>query len=151
MGLHRARIDECLIVVAEMHNLSRADLKSNTRRHAVSHPRHEAMYLAREMTGQSYPQLARAFGGLDHTSVLFGVRKITARIGDDPKLAERMNICRAKVAELVAERISKFMATHATSSDWSPPPPTAHISKPSTVVLTIDQISWLALGGEVVA
>ena len=145
-GLGKARADEVLTVVGQMHGLTKWDLKQKTQRHSISHPRQEAMFLARELTGQSYPQLGRAFGGFDHTSILFGVRKISARVPHDPKLAARMNECRARVAALVSERIGKMVTMQPSSSDWSPPPPTRGMamSKPSTVIASIDGAAWLA-------
>ena len=146
-GLGRARAEEVMTVVGAMHGLSKGDLRQKTQRHAISHPRQKAMYLARELTGQSYPQLGRAFGGLDHTSVLFGVRKIAARVAGDEKLAAELNVCRARIAELVAERMGRMVLAQGSSSDWSPPPPAIGmaLSKPSTVVASIDEAAWSAV------
>ena len=144
---NRATISEVQTVVASMHALTRQDLKNQTRKRSISHPRQEAMYLARELTGCSYPQIAMAFGGMDHTSILFGFRKIAARVSDDEKLAARMNECRARIAALVSERIGKMVTMQSASSDWSPPPPARTgwlISKPSTVIASIDGAAWLA-------
>lgn len=149
-GLGKARIDEVQTVVAEMHGLTRADLKCTSRRWQVSHPRQEAMMLARELTGSSYPQLGRHFGGKNHSTAIYAVRKVRARAGDDPKLAARLQECRARIAVLVAERLGKMQAQHGSSSDWAPPPP-MRISKPDRVVLSIDQRAWLALGGRLEA
>ena len=49
----------------------------------VTLARQVAMFLARKHLGQSYPELGRAFGGRDHTTVLASVRKIEALLGKD--------------------------------------------------------------------
>jgi len=52
----------------------------------VAFPRQIAMYLARQLTHASLAELGRAFGGKDHTTVLYAVDKIRALIQDDPQL-----------------------------------------------------------------
>jgi hypothetical protein len=143
-GLGKARIDEVKQVVAGMAGVTRADLDSHCRKHRLALTRQKAIRLAYELTGHSYPSLGRNFGGRDHTTCLYADRKIKRLEATDETLHAELNECRARIAHLVSERLAKFMMTHATSSDWSPPPPTAHISKPSTVIASIDQAAWLA-------
>lgn len=50
----------------------------------ISMPRQRAMYVAREMTGLSYPRIARLFNRLDHTTVMNACRKTTERMAADP-------------------------------------------------------------------
>ena len=57
-GLGRAKIDEVQTVVAAMHGLTKADLKCASRKHVLAHPRQEAVFLARELTGASVNALA---------------------------------------------------------------------------------------------
>jgi len=63
-------------VVAEHYGLTVAQLKqkSNTRR--ITEPRQVAMYMAKELTGASLPEIGRAFGGKHHTTVLHSIQKI---------------------------------------------------------------------------
>jgi chromosomal replication initiator protein len=63
--------------------LSREELLSSSRTARVAWPRQVAMYLARELTGESLPTIGRSFGGRDHTTVLHAWRRTTARIADD--------------------------------------------------------------------
>jgi len=82
------------------------------------------MKLARELTGQSYPQIAWHFGDRDHTTVLYADRKIRAREETDHRLAARLAECRARIADLVSQRIGKLLSVPAgASSDWTPLPP----------------------------
>ena len=150
MTTFKATISEVQAVVAEIHNIPREALKSNCRKRIWAWPRQEAMMLARELTGASYPLLARHFGDRDHTTCLYADRKIKANEATDPKLAARLHECRARIAELVSLRIGKLVAMKqaGSSSDWTPPPP-MQIAKPEVVVASIDLVSWRALGGEV--
>jgi hypothetical protein len=147
----KAKIHEVKTVVAEMHGLTVDVLEGACRKRMFSGPRQEAMKLAREMTGASYPVIARHFGDRDHTTVIFADRKITGRETVDAKLAARLTECRARIAELVNKRVGKMMSVPAgSSSDWTPPPP-MQIAKPNTVVASIDVRAWYALGGQLVA
>jgi chromosomal replication initiator protein len=59
------------------------DLKSKSRQRQITLARQVAMYLARKHLGASLPEIGRAFGGRDHTTVLSSVRKITALLATD--------------------------------------------------------------------
>ena len=74
-------------VVAKSFNLTKLDLISQRRTHNVVLPRQIAMYLAKTLTLRSYPEIGRRFGQRDHTTVISGVRKITARCVSDPAFA----------------------------------------------------------------
>jgi hypothetical protein len=147
----KAKIHEVKTVVAEMNGLTVDVLEGACRKRMFSGPRQEAMKLARELTGASYPVIARHFGDRDHTTVLFADRKVSLREPEDAKLAARLTECRARIAELVSRRVGKMVSTPAgASSDWTPPPP-MQIAKPDVVVASIDVRAWQALGGELVA
>ena len=62
--------------VAEQFGLSPAQLKAKTNARNIAYPRQVAMYLAKQLTGASLPELGRAFGGKHHTTVLHSVNKI---------------------------------------------------------------------------
>ena len=110
MTTFKATIAEVQAVVAEVHAIPREALKSGCRKRTWAWPRQEAMRLARELTGASYPQIAWHFGGRDHTTVLYADRKIMANEATDPKLAARLAECRARIAAVVSRRIGKLVA-----------------------------------------
>lgn len=56
--------------------LSLGQLKSKNNSHKIAHPRQIAMYLAKQLTPTSLPQIGREFGGKHHTTVLHSIRKI---------------------------------------------------------------------------
>lgn len=65
--------------------LTRAELTGALRYRTIVHARQAAMWIAQRGTRRSYPEIGRAFGGRDHTTVLFGVRQVTTRLarGDE--------------------------------------------------------------------
>ncbi|GAB4558073.1 MAG: hypothetical protein Tsb0020_02760 [Haliangiales bacterium] len=82
------RLDAEVVIkrVAHYYGIKVADIKSSRRHKAIAGPRAVAMYLARQHTSDSYPDLGRAFGGKHHTTVLSAVEKITAKLKSDPGL-----------------------------------------------------------------
>jgi chromosomal replication initiator protein len=95
----RVRIEDIQNVVARRYNVSRADLLSSRRTMDVVRPRHVAMYLAKMLTLRSLPEIGRRFGGRDHTTVLHAVRKIDAVIGNDPALAEEIEVIKRQLQD----------------------------------------------------
>lgn len=63
--------------VADFYSVSPEDLKGRSRNKKVVKPRQIAMYLARQETKASLPQIGKALGGRDHTTVLYGLKKIS--------------------------------------------------------------------------
>ena len=63
-----------------------SDLKSKKRSQQISVPRQIAMYLCREHTKLSLPEIGRHFGGKDHTTVIFAYKKISGLIPKDNNL-----------------------------------------------------------------
>lgn len=66
--------------------ISVRELKSNRRLKDIVLVRHAAFYLCSQLTPRSYPEIAKKFGGKDHTSVLYGVRRIEERLKDNELL-----------------------------------------------------------------
>lgn len=62
--------------VAEFYQIRKEDLSSKKRTKTLTLPRHIAMYLCKELTSHSYPEIATAFDKRDHTTILHGCRKI---------------------------------------------------------------------------
>jgi chromosomal replication initiator protein len=88
-------IGEIQVAVGEHFGLSAEELLSTSRTARISWPRQVAMYLARELTGESLPAIARQFGGRDHTTVLHAWRRTSARIADDQDARQAVDkLCR---------------------------------------------------------
>lgn len=71
-------IREVQDVVERRFGVSHADLIGECRKRVWAYPRQLAMYLCREYTRKSFPEIARAFSDRDHTTILFGWRKMNA-------------------------------------------------------------------------
>ena len=72
----RVTIEEIQKRVAEHFNIKISDMHSARRARAVARPRQVAMYLAKQLTSRSLPEIGRKFGGRDHTTVMHANRKI---------------------------------------------------------------------------
>jgi chromosomal replication initiator protein len=79
-------VDTVIKAVASYYGVKPADIKSPRRHKSVAGPRAVAMFLARQLTKDSYPDLGRAFGGKHHTTVISAVEKIEEKVKEDPGL-----------------------------------------------------------------
>ena len=77
-------------VVAKIYGVDEERLLSKQRSRDVSLPRQVAMYLIREETGASLPQIGEALGGRDHTTVMYGCNKISDRLETDDGLRRQV-------------------------------------------------------------
>ncbi|MEE8269318.1 MAG: chromosomal replication initiator protein DnaA [Nitrospinaceae bacterium] len=76
--------------VARFFQLKVADLKSKKRSRDISVPRQIAMYICREFTQASLPEIGRQFGGKDHTTVIFSHRKISSMTNENKEMGKRV-------------------------------------------------------------
>ncbi len=91
----RVTIDEIQRRVAEHFNVRLAEMTSARRARAFARPRQVAMYLSKQLTSRSLPEIGRKFGGRDHTTVMHAVRRIEELKDTDPILAEDIELlCR---------------------------------------------------------
>ena len=74
------------------------DLNGKKRNKEIVVPRQIAMYLARELTQDSLPQIGRAFGGKDHTTVMHSTEKIDNAIENDALLADQVQKIREELS-----------------------------------------------------
>jgi chromosomal replication initiator protein len=95
----RITVDEIQKVVAEHYSLKQADLLCEKRTRAIARPRHVAMYLAKQLTTRSYPDIGRRFGGRDHTTVLHAVKRIDALKLEDMALAADIDVLTRKLRD----------------------------------------------------
>ena len=84
-------VETIIKAVASYYGLKPSDIKSERRHKSVATPRAVAMYISRHHTKDSYPDLARAFGGKHHTTVISAVQKIIERVKDDPSLRSQIH------------------------------------------------------------
>ena len=82
----RITMEAIMKAVAERYSLQPFQLKQKTNAHNISRPRQVAMYLIKELTQSSLPEIGRAFGGKHHTTVLHSIQKIEELRQKDPDL-----------------------------------------------------------------
>lgn len=90
----RITIDEIQRQVAAHYNIRLADMASARRSRAIARPRQIAMYLAKQLTPRSLPEIGRKFGGRDHTTVMHAVKVIEQMKGTDAAFAEDLDLLR---------------------------------------------------------
>ncbi len=78
--------EQVIAAVARFYRVSEKDIKGRRRNKDIVRPRQVAMYLARQETQASLPEIGAALGGRDHTTVLYGVEKVTGLLDQDNTL-----------------------------------------------------------------
>ena len=76
--------------VTRYFNLKQTDMTSSRRSINIARPRQIAMYLCKEKTSSSYPEIGKAFGGKDHTTVMHAVKKIEKLLDFDNRLKKQL-------------------------------------------------------------
>jgi chromosomal replication initiator protein len=90
-------VEEIQQRVASDFGISRAELVGSTRAATPVRARQVAIFLTRELTDLSLPQIGRLYGGRDHSTVLNSIRRVEAGVAEDPKLSERVGELRAAI------------------------------------------------------
>jgi chromosomal replication initiator protein len=90
----KVTIEEIQRRVAEHHNIRLADMSSPRRARAVARPRQIAMYLAKQLTSRSLPEIGRKFGNRDHTTVMHACSKVSELMERDAAFAEDVELLR---------------------------------------------------------
>ena len=88
----RVTIEEIQKKVAEHFNIRLSDMSSPRRARAVARPRQIAMYLAKQLTSRSLPEIGRTFGGRDHTTVMHAVSRIESLKLEDTLIADDLEL-----------------------------------------------------------
>jgi chromosomal replication initiator protein len=82
----RISVDEIQTQVAEHYRIRKAEMTSARRAREVARPRQVAMYLSKQLTPKSLPDIGRRFGGRDHTTVIHAVKQIEKLRAADPEI-----------------------------------------------------------------
>ncbi len=86
--------DTIVKAVSDHFGVKPADMRSNRKHKVVALPRQVAMYLLRQLTNASYPDIGKRFGGRDHSTVMYGVKMIEKKIKDDVSLRNSVEALR---------------------------------------------------------
>ncbi|HUJ03923.1 MAG TPA: chromosomal replication initiator protein DnaA [Rhizomicrobium sp.] len=87
----KTSIEDIQKKTAEFYKLDLRDFQSQQRSRRVARPRQVAMYLARELTMRSLPEIGKRFGGRDHTTVLHACRRVAALCAEDPLFKQEVD------------------------------------------------------------
>ena len=87
----RIKIEDILRIISRHYGVSKSDLLSQRRHRSVVWPRQIGMYLAKQLTQRSLPEIGRRFGNRDHTTVLHAIRKIEGLLGDNVRLRDEID------------------------------------------------------------
>ncbi len=90
----RVTIDEIQRKVCEHYNIRVTDMSSARRARNVARPRQVAMFLAKQLTSRSLPEIGRKFGNRDHTTVMHAVGRVTELMERDAGFAEDVELLR---------------------------------------------------------
>ena len=89
--------DHVVTLTAEHHSISPKQLIGKQRTGRINHARQIAMYLAREITDASLPQIGDAFGGRSHTTVLHGYNKVAEMMEEDDNFRYELMALRERI------------------------------------------------------
>jgi chromosomal replication initiator protein len=90
----KVTVEEIQRKVSEHYNIRLSDIIGPKRVRVIARPRQVAMYLAKQLTTRSLPEIGRHFGGRDHTTVMHGVRRIEELKSLDNQIAEDLELLR---------------------------------------------------------
>ncbi|MEJ6393050.1 chromosomal replication initiator protein DnaA [Gymnodinialimonas sp. 2305UL16-5] len=90
----KVTMDEIIKKTCEYYKIRQVDIISQNRQRAIARPRQMAMYLCKRLTTRSLPEIGKKFGGRDHTTILYGVRKIEELMQIDSQIAEDAELLR---------------------------------------------------------
>lgn len=96
-------VEEIQQRAAECFGISRAELVGSSRAATPLRARQVAIFLTRDLTDLSLPQIGRLYGGRDHTTVLNSLRRVEASLDEDSELAEKVRELRGAIHNPVAE------------------------------------------------
>jgi chromosomal replication initiator protein len=96
-------VEEIQQRVAEGFGISRAELVGSTRAATPLRARQVAIFLTRDLTDLSLPQIGRLYGGRDHSTVLNSLRRVEARLDEDSELAEKVRELRGAIHNPVTD------------------------------------------------
>jgi len=93
-------VEDVLTATASLYGLTSKELVARDRRPVVAQARKVAIYLSRELTGKSLPEIGRRLGGRDHSTILAAVRSLSGDIERDSELAQAVDKLKRQLATL---------------------------------------------------
>ncbi|MEO1200455.1 MAG: chromosomal replication initiator protein DnaA [Pseudomonadota bacterium] len=97
------RVEDIQRVVSRAFNITKQDMVSSRRTQVIARPRQIAMFLAKELTPRSLPEIGKLFGNRDHTTVIYAVNKIRSLSENDPDLKQKIADLKRAIVDGVPE------------------------------------------------
>ena len=94
----RIKIEDILRTVSRHYAVTRADIISQRRHRSIVWPRQIGMYLAKQLTSRSLPEIGRRFGDRDHTTVLHAIRKIDRELEGNTRLRDEIETLKSQLS-----------------------------------------------------
>jgi hypothetical protein len=116
----RAFLSMIQTLAGQRFGVSIQQIRGTSRKRPLTLARHVALWLGRALTGESYPELGRRTGGLDHSAVMYACRRVASLLGTDPALRETVLSLRDRLAMNIPEGIGVGRRMHLT---FQPGPP----------------------------
>jgi len=88
----RTSIEEIKKKICQRYSLRMSELEGARRQRAIARPRQISMYLCKKLTSKSLPEIGRAFGGRDHTTIIHAVRTVEKLMQEDNSMAEDIEL-----------------------------------------------------------
>lgn len=92
-------LDDIQKKVADFYHIKLTDMSAARRSRDVARPRQIAMYLCKTLTSKSYPEIGKAFGGRDHTTVMHAVRQVESLKANDPGIADDLRLLESMLGQ----------------------------------------------------
>ena len=95
----RVTIDDIQKQVSKHFSIRTSDMFSARRARSIARPRQIAMYLAKNLTTSSYPEIGRKFGGRDHTTIMHAVKKVEELLNNDSEMCDDVELLRSLLSD----------------------------------------------------
>ena len=95
----RVTIDDIQKQVSKHFSIRTSDMFSARRARSIARPRQIAMYLAKNLTTSSYPEIGRKFGGRDHTTIMHAVKKVEELLNNDSEMCDDIELLRSLLSD----------------------------------------------------
>ena len=90
-------VNDILKVVAAHYGIKVSELKQKSNARIIAYPRQVAMYLCKELTDMSYPEIGKAFNNKHHSTVMYSVERVSEMMEDDSDLARTISLLASQV------------------------------------------------------
>lgn len=108
-------LNDIIAAVCEAYKLPPQALAKRARHAEIAQPRQVVMWIARDMTKLSLPDIGQRLGGFDHTTIIYGVSRVELRMKKDPTLLPFIRSIQRSALKRACERGDKTRAEIAAS------------------------------------